>query len=136
MPFTDAEFPPEDRSILGEIGGDVPNDLEWVRAPDLLRMDGEVARHGGVPKLFDGIDPCDIMQGELGDCWLMSAIAALAEFPKWIAEEVFVTREYQPDGKYVLKLWDCAERKFVKVVIDDFIPCHKKGYFAKTPEPA
>ena len=31
--------------------------------------------------LFDNIDPADINQGAWGNCWLVSSIAAMAEFP-------------------------------------------------------
>ena len=29
----------------------------------------------------DGIDPADLMQGNLGDCWLITAISTMAEYP-------------------------------------------------------
>ena len=32
-------------------------------------------------RLFRSVDPNDLHQGRLGDCWLVSAMAALAEFP-------------------------------------------------------
>lgn len=32
-------------------------------------------------KLFNGIAPTDVSQGEIGDCWVLSAIQALAEWP-------------------------------------------------------
>ena len=96
-PFHDAEFPPTNASITGESGGDVPDDLIWVRAPELLKDDG--ATNGGEPALFDGIDPTDILQGELGDCWLMSAFASCAEYPRFVAGEVFADAKYREDGR-------------------------------------
>ena len=48
----------------------------WARAPQVL---------GTGTKLFEGkIEPGDIFQGSLADCWLMSSIAAVAEFPEAI----------------------------------------------------
>jgi calpain-15 len=44
--------------------------------------------------LFDsGIEPNDIKQGELGDCYYLSSLSVLAEYPKMI-ERLFETKEY------------------------------------------
>ena len=52
----DNEFPADQSSI----GSD--KECAWVRAPHLLTT----------PRLFsDNLEPNDIMQGALGDCWLM-----------------------------------------------------------------
>ena len=59
--------------------------------------------------LFNGIEPNDVMQGSLGDCWLMSAIAAIAEFPSFIQSELFVTQALASDGKYTLRLYDARD---------------------------
>jgi hypothetical protein len=40
----------------------------------------------------DKIQPADICQGQVGDCWLMSAIACLAQVPGAIQRN-FVIRE-------------------------------------------
>ena len=53
---------------------------------------------GAPPKLFDAIEPVDVCQGALGDCWLLAAVAAVAEFPNFIKSEVFITQEFNPDG--------------------------------------
>lgn len=66
-PSVDHDFP-ADQSSLGS-----DKECAWVRAPHLLTT----------PRLFsDNLEPNDIMQGALGDCWLMTAIAGLAEFPR------------------------------------------------------
>ena len=39
------------------------------------------------------------LQGSLGDCWLMTAIAGMAEFPSVIESELFMQQEVQPSGQ-------------------------------------
>lgn len=45
----------------------------WRRAQDHYRDKGLK------PVLFDGIDPTDIVQGKLADCYFLAALAGLAE---------------------------------------------------------
>jgi hypothetical protein len=42
-------------------------------------------------RMFEDVDPCDVKQGPTGDCWLVSAISAFAEFP---GEKAFVSPGY------------------------------------------
>eukprot|EP00490_Sorites_sp_Unknown_P019510 CAMPEP_0114658686 /NCGR_PEP_ID=MMETSP0191-20121206/16200_1 /TAXON_ID=126664 /ORGANISM="Sorites sp." /LENGTH=177 /DNA_ID=CAMNT_0001881365 /DNA_START=521 /DNA_END=1051 /DNA_ORIENTATION=- len=74
----------------------------------------------------NGIEADDVAQGALGDCWLLAAIASLAEFPGAI-ERCFKNNEKSDRGKYTIKLYDFRlnVRKRVDVVIDDYIPCSK-----------
>ena len=58
---------------------------EWRRATDWP------SARSMVPELFkDGIDPNDIKQGMLGDCYFVAALATLAEWPDRV-RKIFVT---------------------------------------------
>ena len=62
----DPTFPPTNRSL--GVSGNSSGDLEWIRASELSNN----------PKFFvDGASRFDIEQGELGDCWLLAAMANL-----------------------------------------------------------
>jgi len=87
------------------------------------------------PPLFDKVEPTDVCQGSLGDCWLLAAIAAVAEFPSFIEDEVFVTKAFNPEGSYTLKLYDCGVRAFVEVTFDSLIPCKPKQWWEKGHRP-
>jgi calpain-15 len=107
--FEDSDFPADSES-LGEVKVDA--EIEWVRAMELEYGDKEEKYFS---KLFDkGLDPDDICQGQLGDCWLLSALAALSNRPDTI-RKCFLTRQFNPRGKYRLRLWDPTEQRFVEV---------------------
>jgi len=72
-----------------------------------------------------GVEPRDIGQGQLGDCWLLSAIACLAEFPGAV-QNCFVTKEYSLLGKYQVKIFDRPKNKWTTITIDDLFPCDRK----------
>lgn len=75
-------------------------------------------------KVFDNIEPNDIQQGALGNCYFLSALAALAEFPHRI-QRLFDTQEYEPSGAYVVYMCDLGEIK--PFVVDDYLPCTPLG---------
>ena len=77
------------------------------------------------PKLFeDGIEYFDILQGDIENCWFLSAWAALALRPS-LVQKLFITQEYNEEGIYRLRLLKNGEWHWV--TIDDYIPCYYNG---------
>ena len=56
-------------------------------------------------KLLGDIDPSDVQQRGLGDCWLMCSMSACAEFNGLIAN-LFTQKELSNEGRYTVKLFD------------------------------
>ena len=122
--YSDKSFPPNNESLGNFEAGGKGKKIIWRRAHEIVENIPPRNRcDRSAPQLFeDGIEPEDIAQGQLGDCWLLSAIACLSEKPGAI-QRLFVERTYNPRGKYTIRLWDGIKRKFVKISIDDQFPC-------------
>jgi len=94
-------------------------DTDWVRCQDLHGFDGKL------PQLFEGkIEPADLCQGAVGDCWLVAAFACAAEFEDCIRMQ-FVSKEYNVFGRYQVRIFDPIKKRFDTVTVDDRIPCPK-----------
>ena len=124
----DRHFPPNAVS-LGAVGTDV-SEIEWKRAQDIVYTKGQAEEDTDkklcINHLFNkSLDAEDVNQGELGDCWLLSAVASLTSQPSLI-QNAFMTKSFNPRGKYVMKLWDSSLKKYVKVSVDDYVPVKKE----------
>lgn len=101
------------------------NETIWLRAHELFASNGTAGNHNKPPQLFEGkIEPADLCQGAVGDCWLVAAMACASEHADSI-RNMFVTREYNPRGLYKVRLFDPHKKRFVIVKVDDRIPCIK-----------
>mmetsp|Transcript_59395 Transcript_59395/g.159040 ORF Transcript_59395/g.159040 Transcript_59395/m.159040 type:complete len:723 (-) Transcript_59395:66-2234(-) len=76
--------------------------------------------------MIQSVDPGDLQQGGLGDCWLLSSFAALCEFPHEVRKLV-TPNVLAKDGKYTVNLYDYGQKKVVPVVVDDRIPMGQGG---------
>jgi calpain len=109
--FEDPEFPPDDQSLF--FSKDPPYAFEWKRASEICDN----------PRLFEGgASRFDINQGELGDCWLLAALANLAMNKKQLYQVVPRDQSFTEDyaGIFHFKFWQYGE--WVDVVIDDYLP--------------
>ena len=73
--------------------------------------------------MFNDIGPNDICQGQLGNCYFLSAVSALAEFPERI-KKCFVTRNFNFAGKYRVKLHINGQLR--TYILDDFFATNAK----------
>lgn len=71
--------------------------------------------------LFSGVDPNDMDQGGLGDCWLISAFAAMSEFPDALMA-LFGQKTIAEDGHYSVKLYSFQDKGMQTYEIDDRFP--------------
>ena len=72
------------------------------------------------PKVFDEeIDPDDINQGELRDCYFLSVLSSLAEFPDNV-KALIDTQEINAAGIYLLIFF--VNGIPTPVIVDDYFP--------------
>lgn len=121
--FVDPDFPPIGISIsrsaseddhLRETFGKPNGKVLWKRGCEVAQQ------------LFDRVHPTDFMQGLVGDCWLLSGIAAIAEFPARI-RRLFRETELSPTGRYHISIFDQTTGCWSWIPVDDYIPYVLKG---------
>ena len=91
--------------------------VKWIRLPHIIEM----SQASTPAVLFGNIQPHTLIQGLAGDCWLIAALACLAEYPECI-KNIFVSADVN-QGRYTLRLFDLSACSWVDMTIDDFVPC-------------
>ncbi|XP_047318032.1 calpain-type cysteine protease DEK1-like isoform X2 [Impatiens glandulifera] len=121
--FTDQEFPPNDRSLFVDPDHPPPRlqvVSEWMRPKEMV----EKNQLNAAPCLFSGPpNASDVCQGQLGNCWFLSAVAVLTEDSR--VSDVIITPQYNDEGIYTVRF--CIQGEWVPVVVDDWIPCESPG---------
>lgn len=109
--FEDPDFPAIDQSIF--FSKRPPKPFEWKR-PHEITDD---------PQLFiDGASRFDVKQGELGDCWLLAAVANLTLSRRLFYQIVPSDQSFGDNyaGVFHFRFWQYG--RWVDVVIDDLLP--------------
>ena len=133
IPFTDDLFPPNDDSLLATKNGVPidkiksrsdklisdfmfdPENIVWLRANEIFK--------GPFSVFVDDISIDDVLQGNLGNCYFMSSLAALTSQPQLIFQ-IFKTTSVQENSCYQIAM--NIEGEWTLVLLDDFFPCSKK----------
>uniref|UniRef100_A0A7N8XU77 Calpain 9 n=1 Tax=Mastacembelus armatus TaxID=205130 RepID=A0A7N8XU77_9TELE len=109
--FEDPDFPARDSSLF--FSESVPVNVEWKRPKEICSD----------PKfIVGGADRTDICQGQLGDCWLLAAIASLTLKPETMARVVPPDQEFDHRyaGIFHFQFWQ--HNRWLEVVVDDRLP--------------
>lgn len=119
-PYTDPDFPPEQKSLYDpridtEIDERTFQSFSWKRASEI---------YNPVYVFEDGVEPNDINQGQLGDCYLLAALSSLAEFEDRV-KALFVTKEINAAGIYMVKMVINGNEQ--PIIVDDFLPVKPNG---------
>ena len=97
FPYIDPKFPPQS---------------SW-RTPEIFLKKDQI-------KLFHEISPYNIIQGTLGDCYLMGSLIVLSENPQNI-KKLFVNNDFNEFGLY--GIWICESGSWRLLMLDSNIPC-------------
>nr|XP_033330563.1 calpain-A isoform X5 [Megalopta genalis] len=111
--FEDPEFPPVDSSLYFSRKPD--RYIEWRRPMEITNN----------PQLFvEGFSRFDVQQGELGDCWLIAAVANLTMDPNLFFQVVPEDQSFEENyaGIFHFRFWQYG--RWVDVVVDDRLPTH------------
>ena len=132
--YIDDLFPPNNDSILGlkkgiavekieerlkKLNSEFPFDVDnivWLRAE-------EIFNYQNYNIFVNDISIDDVRQGYLGNCYLMSSLAAMTNIPQLICQ-LFRSFELNKNGYYEIGL--NIEGQWQIVLLDDYFPCSKK----------
>ncbi|XP_044306270.1 calpain-13 [Varanus komodoensis] len=123
--FEDYTFPADHSSIGPGLLSDAQLlQIQWFRPTDLLNSPHLVV---------DGMSRFDIVQGDVGDCWVLAALGSLTLQPQFlenvIPKDQGFTQKYA--GIFHFQFWYFGD--WVDVVIDDRLPFLNGKYLSVHP---
>ncbi|XP_077522324.1 calpain-B-like isoform X10 [Amblyomma americanum] len=109
--FEDPEFPCKGSSVWGNKDPKFP--ITWLRPPDMCHS----------PMLFvDGASRFDVVQGSVGNCWMVASTANLTLndelFYRVVPEDQSFDQDYA--GIFHFRIWKA--NRWIDVVVDDRLP--------------
>jgi hypothetical protein len=116
--YEDGEFKPTSESIIG-FGEKLSSSqtqffkaLEWRRPNEFFK-----GKQYGV---FQDIQPNDILQGAVGDCYLLASLSSISEYKDRI-KRIFLSKSPNNSGMYCMAL--CVTGIWEDIILDDMFPC-------------
>jgi calpain len=111
--FEDPDFPAVDQSIFYSRAP--PRPFVWKRPHELVSN----------PQLFvGGASRFDVQQGELGDCWLLAAVASLCGYKDLLYRVVPPEQSFEEGyaGIFHFQFWQYG--KWTDIIVDDRLPTY------------
>eukprot|EP01043_Picozoa_sp_COSAG02_P041727 COSAG02_NODE_3483_length_6667_cov_3.667174_4_plen_682_part_00 len=121
--FMDPSFPHTDESLFGsdstrgEFLAGVQG-VEWRRASDIGAVSGQSS---STVVFADDIDPDDVVQGKVGDCYFLAAVASLASAADDHLLKDLIIEDGMDVGMFGIKLF--INGHWATVIVDDWFPC-------------
>ncbi|CAJ1423215.1 unnamed protein product [Effrenium voratum] len=112
--FVDVEFMPTDASLFKDPSKADNPVVVWKRPSEFCS--------GPVQIFSDDVQPSDINQGCLGDCWFLAALAAMAEQPRLI-QGLLAKNKAQHNQWGVYEVSCFKNGQPTTIIVDDFFPC-------------
>ena len=130
---TDKAFPPRAKSIgkwRNYTEDEIEKQANWVRASEWYQQRHSRHERANRVQLFDSasIDPRQIAQGSVGDCWLIAAFACVVAHDPQIVQAAFVDGKATSRCKYRVRLFDRQAEEWRIIVIDDHIPIDSRTH--------
>ena len=107
-----------DEQFVPDYDADLTAQVSWLRPHEFTAS----------PEYFvDGTSSGDVVQGRLGDCWIMGSLAAVANHPDQLIENLFGSDpdDFKKYGVYTCRFY--KDGAWVEVVTDTRIPCAPGG---------
>ncbi|XP_042301967.1 calpain-13 [Sceloporus undulatus] len=123
--FEDDTFPAHFSSIGPKVlTEDNLHRIQWLRPTEIMRD----------PCLFvDGVSRADILQGQIGDCWVLAALGSLTRQERFLNNVIPKDQgfKYNYAGIFHFRFWHFGD--WVDVVIDDQLLFHNGNYLFVHP---
>ncbi|PAA62468.1 hypothetical protein BOX15_Mlig002403g1, partial [Macrostomum lignano] len=115
--YEDPEFPATNASLF--FSQRPPYPISWMRPHDIAKQYGQEALFAD-----DGYSRFDLNQGELGDCWVVAALASLADHEEALQRVVPPGQTMDPRQGYcgVFRFRFFRFGRWVEVLVDDRLP--------------
>lgn len=132
--YCDTSFPADESSLY--YSQRPPCHIAWMRPGEILAtndsnsMTGTTPRNSLAPEFIrdNGANLGELRQGELGDCWVVAALAAISGQPILLERIIPAGQSFRPDwyaGMFAFRFWRFG--RWEEVIIDDLIPVRPSG---------
>ena len=129
-PYSDPDFKPNIQSL---VGFQIPHNMNFLQS---LKWYRPKTFFSHIPKVavYNRIEPDDIHQGSLGDCYFLAACSSIAQKHERLERLFLRGGKQNPDGLYAVAI--CLNGIWEEILLDDVIPCtpRKKPAFNTSKE--